>query len=82
MLHHPNVISPHGKRIMIQYVVPSDCRLNNQQCTAPPQYLSTVIVCCLFSAPLHPGDIRILICVGAVEDCGTGDNVIGKVRGM
>ncbi len=65
---------------MTQYVVPSDCHLNNQLCTACPQYLGTVIVPCLFSAPLHSGDVRILVCVGAVEDCGTGDSVIGKVR--
>ncbi len=33
-----------------------------------------------FSALLIPGDIRILVRVGAVEDCGTGNNIIGKVR--
>ncbi len=65
---------------MTQYVAPSDCRLNNQLCTARPQYLGTVIVCCLFSALLHPGDVHVLICVGAVEDCSTGNNVIGEVR--
>jgi hypothetical protein len=80
MLHHPHVITPHGKRTVTQYVVPSDCRLNNQLCTARPKYLGTIIVCCLFSAPLHPGENRVLVCVGAIEDCGTGDNVIGKVR--
>jgi hypothetical protein len=46
----------------------------------PPRYLGTVIVCCLFSALLHPGDVRVLVCVGVVEDCGTGADVIGKVR--
>ncbi len=65
---------------MTQYIAPSDCRLNNQLCTAHPQYLGTVIVCCLFSALLYPGDVRVLVCVGAVEDCGTGGDVIGKVR--
>jgi hypothetical protein len=79
MLHHPQVIAPHGKRTMTQYIAPSDCRLNNQLCTAHPQYLGTVIVCCLFSAPLHPGDVCVLVCVGAVEDFSTGDEVIGKV---
>ncbi len=39
-----------------------------------------VIVCCLFSAILYPGDIHVLVCMGAVEDCGTGADVIGKVR--
>jgi hypothetical protein len=80
MLHHPHVIAPHGKRIMTQYIVPSDCCLNNQLCTACPQYLGMVIVCCLFSALLHPGEVCVLVCVGAVEDCGTGNDVIGKVR--
>ena len=80
MWHHPHDIAPHSKRAMTQYVVPSDCPLNNQLCTARPQYLGTVIVCCLFSALLHPGNIRVLVCVGSVEDCGTGDNIIGKVR--
>jgi hypothetical protein len=65
---------------MTQYVAPSECHLNNQLCTARPQYLDMVIVYCLFSAPLHPGDIRVLVCVGAVEDCGTGADVIGEVR--
>ena len=65
---------------MTQYIAPVDCRLNNQLRAAPPQYLGAVIVCCLFSALLHPGDIHVLVCVGAVEDCGTGDDVIGKVR--
>jgi hypothetical protein len=65
---------------MTQYVAPSDCCLNNQLCTARPQYLGTVIVCCLFSALIHPDDVHILVCVGAVEDCSTGADVIGKVR--
>jgi hypothetical protein len=65
---------------MTQYVTPSGRRLNNQLCTAHPQYVGMAIVCCLFSALLHPGDIRMLVCVGAVEDCGTGADVIGKVR--
>ncbi len=38
-----------------------------------------VIVCCLFSALLHPGDISVLVCVGAAEDYGTGADIIGKV---
>ena len=80
MLHHPHVIAPNGERTMTQYVAPSDCCLNHQLCIAPPQYLGTAIVCCLFSALLHPVDVRVLVCVGAVEDCGTGANVIGKVR--
>ncbi len=65
---------------MTQYVAPSDCRLNNKLCTAPPQYLGAVIVCCLFSTLLYPGDVRVLVCVGAVEDRGTGADIIGKVR--
>jgi hypothetical protein len=65
---------------MTQYIVPSDCHLNNQLCTAPPQYLGVVIVCRLFSALQHPDDVRKLVYVGAVEDCGTGADVIGKVR--
>jgi hypothetical protein len=65
---------------MTQYVLPSDCHLNNQLCTTRPQYLGTLIVCCLFNAPLHPGDICVLVCVGVVEDCGTGNDVIGEVR--
>ncbi len=80
MLHHPHVIAPHCKRTMTHYVAPSDCRLNNQLCTADPQYLGMVNVCCLFSAPLHPGDARVLVCVGAVEDYSTGNDVIGEVR--
>jgi hypothetical protein len=80
MLHHPHVITPHGEKTMTQYILPSDCCLNNQLCTAPPQYLGAVIVCCLFSALLHSGDVCVLVCVGAVEDCGTGADVIGKVR--
>jgi hypothetical protein len=80
MLHHPHVIAPHGNRTMTQYIAPSDCRLNNQLCTACPKYLGTIIVCCLLSALLHPGDVRLLVCVEVVEDCGAGDNVIGKVR--
>jgi hypothetical protein len=65
---------------MTKYVVPSDCRLDNHLCTAAPQYLGTLIVCCLFSALLHPGNVCVLVCVGEVEDCGTGDNIIGEVR--
>ncbi len=65
---------------MTQDIVPSDCRLNNQLCTARPQYLGMVIVCCLFSALLHPGDVCVLVYVRAVEDSGTGDNIIGEVR--
>jgi hypothetical protein len=80
MSHHPHVIAPHSKRTMTQYVASSDCRFNNQLWTARPQYLGTVIVCCLFSALLHPGDIRLLVPVEAVEDWGTGNNIIGKVR--
>jgi hypothetical protein len=80
MSHHPHVIAPNSERTMTQYIFPSDCRINSQLCTAPPQYLGAVIVCRLFSALLHPGDIRVLVGVGAVEDCGTGADVIGKVR--
>jgi hypothetical protein len=80
MLHHPHVIAPHGKRTMTLYIAPSDCRLNNQLCTVQPQYLGTAIVHCLFSAPLHLGDVCVLVCVGAVEVCGAGNNIIGEVR--
>ena len=80
MLHHPHVIAPQGKRTITQYMTPSDCHLNNQLCAARPQYLGMVIVCCLFSAFHHPGDVGVLVCVGALEDCGTGADVIGKVR--
>ena len=80
MLHHPHVIAPHSKRTMTQYIAPRDCRLNKLLCTAHPQYLGMVIVCCLFSALLHPGDVRVQVYVGAVEDSSTGDNVIGEVR--
>jgi hypothetical protein len=65
---------------MTQYLAPNDCCINNQLFTARPQYLGILIVCYLFSAPLHPGDIRVLVCVGAVEDCCTGNDIIGKVR--
>ncbi len=65
---------------MTQHVAPSDRRLNDQLCTAPPQYLGTVIICCLFSALLHPGDIRVLVHVGAVDDRGTSADILGKVR--
>jgi hypothetical protein len=65
---------------MTQYVASSNCRLNNQLCTACLQYLGTVVVCCLFSAPLHPGDVNVLVCVGAGEVCGTGNDAVGKVR--
>jgi hypothetical protein len=34
----------------------------------------------LFSASLHPGDVRVLVRVGAVDDYSTGNDVIGKVR--
>ncbi len=65
---------------MTQYIAPSNCCLDNQLCTARPQYLDTVIDCCLFSALLHPGDVRVLVCVGAVEDCSTSADIIGEVR--
>ena len=80
MPHHPHVIAPHSKHAMTQHVVPSDCCPNDQLCTAPPQYLGAVIVCCLFSTLLYPGDVRVLVCVEAVEDCGTSALIIGKVR--
>ncbi len=45
----------------------------------PPQYLGTVIVCWLFSTLLYPGNVRILVCVGAVDDRGTSADIIGEV---
>ena len=48
-------------------------------CT-PPQYLGAVTVCRLFSTLLYPGDVRVLVCVGAIEDRGTSADIIGKVR--
>jgi hypothetical protein len=80
MSHHPHVIAPHGESIMTQYVAPSDYRLDNQLCTAPSQYLGGVIVCCLFCTLLYTGDVHVLVCVGSVEDRGTGADIIGKVR--
>ena len=80
MLHHPHVIAPRSESAMTQHVVASDCCLNNQLFTAPPQYLGGAIVCCLFSTLLYPGDVRVLVCVEAVEDCGTSADIIGKVR--
>jgi hypothetical protein len=46
----------------------------------PPQYLGLVVICCLFNTLLYPDDIRELVCVGAVDDCGTGTDIVGKVR--
>jgi hypothetical protein len=80
MLHHPHVIIPHSERAMTQHVLPSDCHLNDQLCTAPPQYLDAVVVCCLFSTLLYPGDVYVLVCVRAVDDRGTSADIIGKVR--
>jgi hypothetical protein len=80
MLHHPHVITPHSERAMTQQIAPSDCRLNNQLCTAFAQYLGAVVICCLFSTLLYPGDVRLLVCVGAVDDRGTSADIIGKVR--
>jgi hypothetical protein len=65
---------------MTQHVAPSDCHLNDQLCTAPPQYLGAVIGCCLFSTLLYPGDVHVLVCVGALDDCGTSADIIGKMR--
>jgi hypothetical protein len=65
---------------MTQHVAPSDCRLNNLLCTAPPQYLGAVVNCCLFSTLLYPGNVRVLVCVRAVDDHGTSTGIIGKVR--
>ncbi len=41
--------------------------------------LGTVIVCCLFSTLLYPGDICVLVRVGAVDDRGTSADILGKV---
>jgi hypothetical protein len=80
MPHHPHVITPHSEHAMTQHIAPSDRRLNNQLCTAPPQYLGPVISCCLFSTLLYPGGICVLVCVGAVDDRGTSADIIGMVR--
>jgi hypothetical protein len=80
MPHQPHVIAPHSESNMTQHVVPSDCHLNDQLCTAPAQYLGVVIVCCLFSTLLCPGDIHVLVRVGAIDDHGTSADIIGKVR--
>ncbi len=80
MLHHPHVIAPHSESAMTQHVAPSDHRLNDQLCTATPQYLGAVIVCCLFSTLLYPCDVFVLVCVGAVDDRGTSTDIFGKVR--
>jgi hypothetical protein len=79
MPHHPHVIAPHSKHAMTQHVVPSDCCPNDQLCTAPPQYLGAVIVCCLFSTLLYPGDIRGLVCVGALVVSDKSTDIISKV---
>jgi hypothetical protein len=80
MPHHPHVITPHSERAMTKHIAPSDRHLNNQLCTAPPQYLGVVVIFCLCSTLLYPGDIRVLVCVRAVDDCGTSADIIGKVR--
>jgi hypothetical protein len=80
MLHHPHDIAPHSESAITQQVAPSDCCLNDQLCTAPSQYFGTVIVCCLFSTLLYPGDFCVLVCVGAIDDRSTSADIIGKVR--
>jgi hypothetical protein len=64
---------------MTQHVVPSDRRLDNQLCTAPPQYLGAVVICFLFSTLLYPGNVQVLVCVKAVNDCSTSADIFGKV---
>ncbi len=79
MPHHPHVITPHCECAMIQHVAPSDCRLDNQLCATAAQYLGAVVICCLFSTLLFPGDVRVLVYVRAVDDQGTNTDIIGKV---
>ncbi len=80
MLHYPHVIAPHSESAINQHVAPSDCCLNIQLSTAPPQYLCAVIICCLFNTLLYPGDVRALVHAEAIDDRGTTADIIGKVR--
>jgi hypothetical protein len=79
MPHHPHVITPHSECSMTQHIAPSNCRHDNQLCATPPQYLGAVVICCLFNTLLYPGEVRILVRVGAVDNCGTSADIIGKV---
>jgi hypothetical protein len=45
----------------------------------PPQYLGAVVIHCLFSTLFYPGDVRVLVSVRAVDDCGASADIIGKV---
>jgi hypothetical protein len=79
MLHHPHVFTPHSECAMTQDVAPSDRCLDKQLCATPPQYLGAVVICCLFSSLLYPGDVHVLVHVGAVDDRSTCADIIGKV---
>jgi hypothetical protein len=79
MPHHPHVITPHSECAMAQHITPSNCRLDNQLCATPPQHLRAVVICCLFSTLLYPGNVCVLVYVGAVDDHGTSADIIGKV---
>jgi hypothetical protein len=76
----PPCYAPNSEQAMTQHIAPSDHRLNDQLCTAPPIYLSTVIICCLVSTLLYPGNVCVLVCVGAIDDRGTSADIISKVR--
>ncbi len=65
---------------MTQHIVPSNRRLDNQLCATPLQYLGVVVVSCLFSTLLYPGDVHILVCVGAVDNRCASADFISKVR--
>jgi hypothetical protein len=80
MLHHPHIITSHSECTMTKHIAPSNSQLDNQLCATPPQYLSTVVVSCLFSTLLHPGDVSVLVIVGALDTPCTNADIIGKVR--
>jgi hypothetical protein len=46
----------------------------------PHNILGGVIVCCLFNTLLYPGDIHVLVIMGALDDLGTRADVVGKMR--
>jgi hypothetical protein len=79
MPYHPHVVTPHSECAMTQHVAPSNRHLDNQLCATPPQYLGAVVICCLFSTLFYPGDVRILVHMGAVDNHGTCADIIGKV---